>query len=516
MEAKKIQRCACYTRKSHERGLEQSYNSLDAQREATENYIASQKLNGWQLIPERYDDGGFSGGNMERPALKRLLADVKAGKIDIICVYKLDRLSRSLLDFMTLAEMLEQYNVSFVSVTQDINTSTSAGRMMLNILMTFAQFEREILAERILNSVAGAKKRGKYCGGVPPLGYYVSGKSKKLVIKKEEAEAVRLIFELYLKYGSPKKIAAELNQKGYRTKSWTSQKGNFRAGTEFNTSHIYRILANPVYTGKVHHKGNVYQGEHQAIVPADLWEKVQALVKSNNCGERKSPSINSLKGLVRCGYCGGIMTTTYTILRNRRYSYLLCSKDYKRGKSICPLKRVPVGDVEKAVLHQLGALLRAPTLLANTYSIAKEKEIVVKKELEKQQKELCSALDDLREKFYSESGKSNPKDKELLNCQDEMMRVNQELLDVDCCMKRMKTAPISEKDIIGALSDLEPFWEELFPGEQQHLMNLLIDNIVIYKDSMKMEIKTDSITALVSDIVSYELTKEKHEYGHKG
>ena len=268
----KIYRCAVYTRKSHENGLEQEFNSLDAQREAAENYIASQKMNDWRLLPDRYDDGGYSGGTMQRPALKHLLNDVKEGLIDIIVVYKMDRLSRSLLDFMNMAEFFEQHNVSFVSVTQDINTSTSSGRMMLNILMTFSQFEREIITERIKDKIAGAKKRGKYCGGPPPLGYDPD-ENKKLIVNTKEAAVIEFIFRRYSELGSAKKVAAELNQQGLHTKSWTSKKGIKRPGREFNTSHIYRILGNYTYVGKVLHKDKVYQGEHKAIISEQLWGK---------------------------------------------------------------------------------------------------------------------------------------------------------------------------------------------------------------------------------------------------
>lgn len=217
-------RCAIYTRKSHEEGLEQEFNSLDAQRESCENYIASQKGNGWLCLPEHYDDGGFSGGNMNRPALQKLKEDIKVGLIDIIVIYKIDRLTRSLSDFSELQEFFDEHDVSFVSVTQEINTSTSAGRMMLNILMTFAQYEREIIAERVRDKVSAAKKRGKNCGGFPILGYDSDPATKKLIINKQEAEIVRFVFKSYLKHGSAKAVSTELELKDFRGKSWIPEK----------------------------------------------------------------------------------------------------------------------------------------------------------------------------------------------------------------------------------------------------------------------------------------------------
>ncbi|MFA7186016.1 MAG: recombinase family protein, partial [Victivallales bacterium] len=348
----KIKRCVIYTRKSTEKGLEQDYNSLDAQRESAENYIKSQKENGWRLIPEHYDDGGYSGGNTERPALKRLMDDIKAGGIDIVVIYKLDRLSRSLLDFMNLAEFFEQHNVSVISVTQDINTSTSSGRMMLNILMTFCQFEREILVERIKDKIAGAKRRGKFCGGVPILGYNVE--DKRLMINSKEAKLIREIFTTYTKLGSGFEVARILNGKGCHTKSWTSKKGKFHPGNKFIPKDIYHILNNPLYIGMVQHNGNVYEGEQEAIIDKKLWDKVQYLLKENSkcpAGESKNHIAAPFKGLLVCGYCGGAFGITYTKKRDRRYMYYICIKDNSRADRECPLQRFAAGDIDRIILR---------------------------------------------------------------------------------------------------------------------------------------------------------------------
>ena len=360
-------RCAIYTRKSHEEGLEQEFNSLDAQRESCENYIASQKGNGWLCLPEHYDDGGFSGGNMNRPALQKLKEDIKAGLIDIIVIYKIDRLTRSLSDFSELQEFFDEHDVSFVSVTQEINTSTSAGRMMLNILMTFAQYEREIIAERVRDKVSAAKKRGKNCGGFPILGYDSDPATKKLIINEQEAEIVRFVFKNYLKHGSAKAVSTELELKGFRGKSWTTRKGIRREGQKVNNQMVYRMLKNHLYIGLVEHKGNFYPGEQEAIIDRKTWDKVQTMLKSNmnHDSSRRTPKVNPFNGMIYCGSCGGAFSMSHTVKQgNKRYSYYICLEDTKRNFSTCPIKRVPANELEKLVLKEIGALFQTPTMLA--------------------------------------------------------------------------------------------------------------------------------------------------------
>jgi site-specific DNA recombinase len=278
-------RCAIYTRKSTDENLDNGFNSLDAQREAAEAYIASQRHEGWVALPNRYDDGGFSGSNMERPGLQRLLEDVGAGRIDCVVVYKVDRLSRSLLDFARIIEAFDRRGVSFVSVTQQFNTTTSMGRLTLNILLSFAQFEREIIGERIRDKVAATKRKGKYTGGVPVLGYGVDRVNHRLVINPQEADLVRHVFRRFIAAGSTTELAKELNAQGHTTKSWTSQKGQLRPGRPWNKGHVYRILNNLLYLGEVTHRGNRYPGEHEAIVPRDLWDKAHTILTT----EREPP-----------------------------------------------------------------------------------------------------------------------------------------------------------------------------------------------------------------------------------
>ncbi len=450
MDDVKIIRCAVYTRKSHEDGLEQEFNSLDAQREAAENYIASQKVNGWQLSPEKYDDGGFSGGNMERPALRKLLDDVKAGKIDIIVVYKLDRLSRSLLDFMKLAEMLEQYGVSFVSVTQQINTSNSAGRMMLNILMTFAQYEREVIAERIRDKIAGAKRRGKHCGGPPLLGYDVDPENKKLIVNKAEAKIIKLIFQSYIELGSACNVAKELNRKGVKSKTWKSHKGRLHKGGKFVPAMIYRTLANSIYTGMVHHGDKVFPGEHKAIIDQELWGRAQRIMETNRNvrGFIKKGIESPFKGLLKCGYCGGALGITYTRKADRRYTYYVCIKDEKRAESECPLMRVPTGEIDRVVLNQLSSIFKTPTLLAKT----------------------CDAIEKLKIENNEDESECHPPE------------------------------GISGFEISEALESIDTLWNELFPAERYRLAHLLLGKIIVLKDKLKMEIKSHGMSSLVKEL----------------
>ena len=509
----KIVRCAIYTRKSHEDGLELEFNSLDAQREAAENYIASQKENGWVALPEHYDDGGFSGGNMERPALKRLMEDVKAGKIDIILLYKMDRLSRSLLDFMKLNEMLEQHNVSFVSVTQDINTSTSSGRMMLNILMTFAEFERAILAERIRDKIAAAKRRGKYCGGSPVLGYDPDSE-KKLAINEAEAEIVRYIFDRYPELGSAKKLAAGLNAKGWRTKNWTSGKGHTHGGKTWNTSHIYRLLNNQLYLGKVTHHDKTFPGEHEAIISRKQWDKVHELFESGSHGKRrrrKQSEMNSpLRGLVRCGHCGGAMAPTYSTKGKVRYAYYFCQKDSKRAVSICPVKRIPGGDIEKAVLQQLSAVFRTPALMAKTILKARESERIERESLLAGKADLEKKLEKIRGEIIAfpegEFPGKTARIEAATNLAREFEEVNKQLSQHDANV-------LKEEDVSNVFSDIESLWEMLFPAERYRLMRLMVDNIVIREDMINIILKTDEMPSLIAELAGMDASGREAKEG---
>src|SRR5438309_7440845 len=345
-------RCAIYTRKSSEEGLEQEFNSLQAQSEACEAYIRSQRPEGWVLARTRYDDGGFSGGNMERPALQRLLADIQGGRIDIVVVYKVDRLTRSLADFARLVEIFDAQGVSFVSVTQQFNTTSSMGRLTLNVLLSFAQFEREVTGERIRDKIAASKKKGMWMGGNPPLGYDAS--ERALVINPAEAETVRRIFALYRELGGVRRVKDQADRLGLRTTRTTTAKGAERGGTSFSRGHIYRLLANPIYTGQIAHKGQLYPGQHPSLIDDETWTAAQDQLATNAGAHRRrakavEPSL--LAGLLVDAH-GQRLTPSHAIKKGRRYRYYVSAAlitdsgtDRAQGSCTRPSRAVPPGSV---------------------------------------------------------------------------------------------------------------------------------------------------------------------------
>jgi site-specific DNA recombinase len=355
-------RCAIYTRKSTEEGLDQEFNSLHAQREAGEAYIKSQKHLGWTLVSTHYDDGGFTGGNLDRPALQQLLEDIEAHRIDCVVVYKVDRLSRSLLDFARLVDRFDQRAVSFVSVTQQFNTTTSLGRLTLNILLSFAQFEREIIGERTRDKMSAARRKGKWVGGTPVLGYDVDPAGGRLIVNEKEGRRVRDIFALFLQLGSLSAVVAELAQLRWKTKSWKSQNGTAHAGRSFAKASLRRLLTNAVYSGKVEHRGEIYPGEHAAIVEPSVWQEVNAQLRAGRrtgTGAIRAPQKALLASLLLCKSCQRPMVPTYTAKPGRRYRYYVCQAARQNGWSSCPTKSVPARMIEEAVLEQLHTALCA-------------------------------------------------------------------------------------------------------------------------------------------------------------
>jgi DNA invertase Pin-like site-specific DNA recombinase len=348
-------RCAIYTRKSSEEGLDMEFNSLDAQREACEAYIASQRSEGWVATRERYDDGGFSGGTLERPGLKQLLADIEDGLIDVVVVYKIDRLSRSLMDFSKLVEIFDRNGVTFVSVTQSFNTTTSMGRLTLNILLSFAQFEREVIGERIRDKVAASRKRGIWMGGYVPLGYDVQ--DRKLLVNDDEAASVRRIFERFVELGSATVLARELRRDGFRNKQ----------GTLIDKGYLYRLLNNRVYRGEAVHKGKAYPGEHDAIIDNDLWDRAHAILKESprkraNNSRSRTPAL--LKGLIFSD-TGAAMTPTSTKKGAKLYRYYVSMdviRNRETGEETAPM-RLAAGMVEDAVVTEVRRILQTPEVV---------------------------------------------------------------------------------------------------------------------------------------------------------
>jgi site-specific DNA recombinase len=355
--AKKL-RCAIYSRKSSEEGLEQAFNSLHAQREACAAFILSQKHEGWTVVPTLYDDGGFSGGTMDRPALKLLLSDITEGRVDVVVVYKIDRLTRSLLDFAKIVEAFEAKGVSFVSITQQFNTSTSMGRLTLNVLLSFAQFERELAGERIRDKIAASKKKGMWMGGLPPLGYDV--KDRKLVVNDDEARTVLHIFRCYLELKSVRALKTQLEEAGIRSKPRILTDGTACGGQRLSRGALYLMLQNRIYRGEITHKGNAYPGEHPAIVNQALWDQAQAVLAENRVDREtgsyaKQPSL--LAGLA-FDETGERLTPSHAVKKGTRYRYYVSrsfivgsAKDHAKGR------RIPAGNLESLVINRLRAFL---------------------------------------------------------------------------------------------------------------------------------------------------------------
>ena len=360
MKPDKRTRCAIYTRKSSEEGLEQSFNSLDAQREACAAYILSQAGEGWQLNKTPYDDGGFSGGNIERPALQRLLEDIAAGKVDVIVVYKVDRLTRSLSDFAKIVEQLDAKNVSFVSVTQAFNTTTSMGRLTLNVLLSFAQFEREVTGERIRDKIAASRQKGMWMGGNPPLGYDV--KDRKLAINEKEKDTIQHLFSRYLELQSVPALTEELRQQGITSKRWVTATGVNRGGAPFTRGALYHLLRNRVYIGEATHKGKSYPGEHAAIIDQATWMRVQDRITANATSFEKRTAASRIESPLRdllFDDKGNLMTPSYTSKRKGRYRYYVSQALLQhRKESVGSLARVPAASVEAAVENTLGVVLK--------------------------------------------------------------------------------------------------------------------------------------------------------------
>ena len=355
-------RCAVYTRKSTEEGLDQEFNSLQAQREAAEAYIKSQRHLGWTLVPQPYDDGGFTGGNIERPALKRLLEDIDAHRVDCVMVYKVDRLSRSLLDFARLMDLFEQRAVSFVSVTQQFNTTTSLGRLTLNILLSFAQFEREIIGERTRDKMSAARRKGKWVGGIPVLGYDVDPGGGRLIVNDAEAARVREIFGLYATSRSLTTMVTELERRKWTTKSWRTKTGVLRVGTVFQKETLLRLLTNAIYIGKVEHKSTLYPGEQAAIIEPDLWEEINTELRAARRGRSATVRTEQkalLKGLLFCRSCDQPMVPTYTSKGDRRYRYYVCRVAHEKGWQACATKAIAASLIEESVVTQIRSALRA-------------------------------------------------------------------------------------------------------------------------------------------------------------
>ena len=473
-------RCGIYTRKSTEEGLEQSFNTLDAQRDAAESFINSQHQEGWIALPQQYDDGGYTGANMDRPALKRLLSDVQSGVVNCVVVYKVDRLTRSLLDFARIIEILDKNNATFVSVTQQFNTTNSLGRLTLNILLSFAQFEREMISERTHDKMAAARRRGKWVGGNPVLGYDVAPQGGALVVNQEEAQRAREIFALYLELGSLIPVVEELDHRGWRMKEWTTREGRKAGGKPIAKNSLYNLLTNMIYVGKVKYGGQVYEGEHERIVEDELWNNVQTTLNRN--GRRGGRNIGNkhgalLKGLVRCATCDVGMIHTYVKKKNKAYRYYVCVKAHQRGWAQCETRCVSAPALESAVLEQLRGVGRNPTILRNVLrqidehrrhdaSAAMREKADVERELQRISQELAGAAP------MTAGGEfATTRPAEL---QDRAQHLGGRLVELLPAVEETRTDPM---DVEAALHAFDPLWEQLSTWEQERFIRTLVEQV---------------------------------------
>jgi len=480
-------RCATYTRVSTPDQANGDFTSIDNQREACAAYIASQKHEGWTSLPESYDDTGFSGGNIDRPALARLLADIEAGLVDCIVVYKVDRLSRSLLDFARLVEVLDAHSVSFVSVTQPINTADSAGRLMLNVLLSFAQYERELIADRTSDKMSAARRKGKWTGGTPVLGYDVHPDGGKLVVNEDEAVLVREIFQLYIRHQSLSKVCATLEQRGITTKSWTTRKGHHHEGGPFNKATLQRHLSNATYIGKVEHRGKVYPGEHKGIVPVRTFNRVQKLIAENrrtNGGYTKNRYGFLLRGLARCSACGSTMTPSTTRKGSRVYRYYVCSSAQAKGYKTCPHPTISAQKLEDQVLGHIQAIGQDVGLQKRMVAAAKKAQKAERATLETQRRQLKKKLAKVRSEI---AGLVNAISKGTAQGQSISARLDElegqagalqgKLAELDRQISALDASAIDKHDLAEALSLFDPIWEVLYPTERARIIQLLIEHI---------------------------------------
>ena len=477
-------RCAIYTRKSTEEGLDQDFNTLDAQRSSAEAFIQSRKEMGWVALPDRYDDGGFTGANMKRPALTKLLSDMAHGHVDCVIVYKVDRLSRSLLDFARLMSLFEEHEVAFVSVTQNFDTSDSVGRLLLNILFSFAQFERETIADRTRDKMRAARRKGKWTGGYPVLGYDLV--EKKLVVNEEEAEHVREIFRLYLALRSVRKVVREINSRGWTTKSWTRKDGSVRPGKPFSLNTVSTLLQNPTYIGKVRMDGALHEGEQGAVVDQKTWERVQALLERNvttygTATRNRHGAL--LRGLLRCASCDSAMIHTYTKKPNKLYRYYVCSKAQKKGWKTCPTRSVSAAKIEQFVVEKIRGIGKDPALLEETVQQIHTQAMQRKASLAAERKRLQGSLRQHREEIaqlaaaLSREAVATGITDRITDVEVRMRKARKRLEGIDDERATLETQDVDEEDVTRALSAFGPVWDALFPAERERIIQLVIRQV---------------------------------------
>lgn len=470
VEKRPITRCAVYCRKSSDDGLDQEFNSIDAQRVSGESYVTAHQGEGWVCLPDRYDDGGYSGGNMERPGLKRLLEDVRAGRVQAVVCYKLDRLTRSIRDFARIVEVFEAHSVALVIVTQPINTSTSMGRLMVHVLMSFAQFERELASERTRDKIALSRQRGQWTGGRPVLGYDYAG--CRLELNEAEARTVRSIFSRYLDVRSLRALLKELEEQGVTNKRWTSRAGREMGGKPFVLSGLAGLLANPLYVGKVPHHGRVYDGQHQAIVEPQVFERVQELLAENG---RSGASLTRnrfgglLKGLARCAGCGATMIHSTTTRGGRTHRYYICRTRQLHGKGRCAGGSVPAEQIEQFVLAKTRSMFAQPAMVGAVLDLLRDRSDAELRTLNARKTLVVQAYRELEASAGAGRGGSSA----------EWARLRESLRDLEIRIESHMAAAPTREMVQRGLVDIEGLWSVLSPSERAGLVGLVVQEVGI-------------------------------------
>jgi site-specific DNA recombinase len=482
-----IRRAAVYVRVSTDEQAALEFNSLQAQEQICKTYISMRDADPasserW-THSETYSDPGYSGGTLDRPALKRLMADIESGQINTLLVYKIDRLSRSIHQFYRIWEILEHYGVDLVAATQDLNTSTSQGKLMLNMLLSFGQFEREQISERTRDKIAAARKRGRWTGGMPILGYDVDPRGGRLVVNEGEAGMVREIFKLYGTTPSLTKIVEELGRRGWRRKTWTLRSGAVRNGATFTKLGLLNLLRNPLYIGKVPHRGTLYPGEHTAIIDEAIWARVQVQLSQNGTAGYQGERENShalLKGLLYCAHCGCRMTPSHATKGNRRFRYYVCQTRLKKGAHECPTGRVAADKVERQAVEQVRAIGRDAPLIAGTVQQARtqleERRALLKAEHRQLSRDLGrqkAAIKQLLAK-PSQSGDSVGR---LAEVQLKAQTIETRLAAIRYEIEAADAMDIDGNAVTQTLSQFDGVWDSLWPSERARIVGLLVEGI---------------------------------------
>ena len=482
---KEVIRCAVYTRVSTENQAEKDYSSLESQKEHILNFIKSRKFEGWELFGI-YEDAGFSAASLDRPELQRMLRDIRKGLIDVVLVYKIDRLTRSHKDFYYLIEFFDKYNVELVAA-QKFDTTNAMGRLLRSIMLDFAQFEREMTAERTRDKMKARAKKGLWNGGCLPLGYDYDPENKKLIINPKEAKIVKFIFETYLKEGSISKVVKALNKKGYKTKN----------GKDFIYTSTRHILENPIYAGKIKYSGEIYQGNHEAIIDERIFEEVQRMLKRNK-KECKSIKQNKydflLRGLLRCGYCGSNLTTHYTLKNGDKFFYYKCTRIQHRDKTACLSKPLPAREFDNVMVESIGSMAKDNRLLKrilersnrvvlNEIEELRKEEIKLEKEIERKSEEIRKLLN----LFLFDKNPPIEVREEVNKRSKEKEELEKKLEEIRLKIRRKESTVIDFEIIKKGFEGFYKVYPSLEPKERQALARLFIKEVKIFNDKVDIE-----------------------------